>query len=444
MDHEKAIAAIRAQGGTDEDVVAYLTSVGAVETTDPNAALHASFKSGRLAKNQADKNAAERVSLAGGAIDALLQAPQAVAAGVPGAKLAMSAGHSLLYGKPLADVQRDINERTSDIPYASAIGRGAGTLAALGAGPMSLLSAPAGGAIVGGAEGLLTNNPDASMADRVVGAGLGMAGGAVAGKAAEFLTTGARALLGPSLGKTALRLKDNVARADAALFGAAKAEGDAIGTSPEIRTALASPGIKKYADIIRNSETWKGANDATILRETHKHMSEVSLKRGKSLAGADDFKAGTALEKSDTDLLKAKLRDAADAAGMTSFRPAVTTHAENAGVLDAFSKAANAARRELGNASLMGEKQAKMGPAATRRWMAKLSKPEGMAAVDGILGRTAELMTPNSSMINLFGIPRALRGVYRAGPLLQAADRVAGSNKALWAERGLLSILNAR
>lgn len=447
---------------------AYLRDTGQYRDADPNAALHASYASGRLAKNNADKNAAEQTGWwrtnIGGMVDAVLEAPETVAAGFPGASLLMSKGHSLLYGKPMSDVQRDINERTSDIPYASAIGRGAGAYAAMSGGPAALasggakiggaiggamasaaksLTSPAiGGAALMGSEQFLNNDQNQSLLSR---AGRGVAGGLFglgAGKLGEVLTTTARSVAAPSLGKAAEAIRSATRSADDALYGAAEQEGLLTPTTPQIQSALRDPAVAPFANIVRNSKKFAGANDATVLRETYKLMSEQSVKRGGAMATATDFKAGTSLEKDELDLAKRELLDAADSA-MPTFRKAVETHARNARINRAFATGANAGRREMSNTSIAGERLPKLSPVATRKTLDAMSQDEAEAFTKGVLGRTFERMTPGANPINLFGIPRAVQAVYRAGPLLRAADRATGYAPAIFTERGLLALLDA-
>lgn len=414
---------------------------------DPNASLHASYASGRLEKNVADKNAAEQMGWAraniGGAIDAVLGGAETVAAGVPGAKLAMSLGRSLFDTRRLPDIQRDINERTSDVPYASAIGRTAGAMVPLMTGPMATLSAAKGGAVLLGADKLLSNDPDASVGNRVAGAPIAALGGMLGGKAAEAVTTAVRPLFSPALGKAANFIKDKMRSADEALYGAAEQEGASALTTPQVQAALNSKTVKPFADIVRGTETFATADDATILRETYKLMSEQSIRRGAAIQGAPDFKAGTSLEKKEIDAAKKRLLDAADTV-MPSFRAAVETHARIARVNNAFVMGANASRREMSNTSLAGEKQVRLSPAGVRRDIDKMTPAEAEAFTLGVLGRTKEFMTPNSSMINVFGIPRAVRGVYRAGPLLRAADRQSGATLPIAIERGLLAGIGSK
>lgn len=407
----------------------------------------ASYESGRLAKNVAEKNAAEKMGWlrtnVGGAVDALLGSAETVAAGVPGAKLAMSKGRSLLSGEPMRAVQEDINERTSDVPYASAVGRAVGSTVPFLAGPGASLSAAEGGAALMGLDRLLANDPDATVSDRITGGiKMGLLG-AVGGKGAEMASTGVRAIASPSLGKAADAIKKTMRDTDEALYGAAEREGMAVGSTPEIAAVLKSKTVAPFARTIRGLEQFTGADDATVLREAYKLMSEQSVRRGTALAGAADFKAGTSFEKEAIDLAKKRMLDAADTA-MPSFRKAVEAHAQNAKVNRAFALGANASRREMTNASIAGEKLAKLSPTATRRALGKMSKPEAEAFTTGVLGRTSEMMTPTSTIINMFGIPRAIRGVYRAGPLLRAGDAASGSTGTILAERGLLSLLNAK
>jgi len=307
--------------------------------SDPMARYHEQAQAGTLQKDIAAKNAAEMQAAGlttptalpsasrGGlgkprsameriegqqALSGLIAAPAAALRDVYGGEALQAGARALARNEPYRQALSEIHaaeEETPDVVRKAMRVGGAGlATAALPGSPV------AQGALYGGLSGLLQANPDAGVSDRLVGAGVGTAAGALGGKAAQLGGTLLQSVLGKTLGKQAVNANAVQRAKDALAYGQAEAEGAAVGSTPAIRAVLNKPGIKEYADVVRQSETFKNANDATVLREAYKLMSEQSVKRGQVLA-AGDFKAGTSLAKSDLDLLKTQMREATQEPG---------------------------------------------------------------------------------------------------------------------------------
>ena len=92
VDIQSEVATLKAQGAPDEAIHAYLAQrYGPPTPTDPNAALHREFRSGNLAKRMTAANAADQAAVPS-MLDTASEIPETIAAGVPGAKLAIAAG----------------------------------------------------------------------------------------------------------------------------------------------------------------------------------------------------------------------------------------------------------------------------------------------------------------------------------------------------------------
>lgn len=271
-------------------------------TEDPNRLLHESYKSGRLAKNVAEKNEADKVSLLGGAVDAAVEAPETFAAGFGAAPL-ISAGRylrenagNILKGKtenrPFGDVQAEVNRETSDIPYASAAGRVAGSIPLMGkarqlgdaakalSGGSQLAANATMGATLGGAARLGANNSGEGVGDLLKGtiqdAALGAGMGVVAPAIANNTIT--RTLAGAGIGAA-------VAPEGYRTLGALG--GGAAAFSPSATLGLGAKAAAKIGDAIPaiKALTDKAGSALTSL-------SEATGLRGaanKELAGIDDL-----------------------------------------------------------------------------------------------------------------------------------------------------------
>lgn len=230
-DPAAAVAALKAQGAPDEAIHAYLTQrYGApVASAGPDAmvtGLHAAYQKGLLPKIEQGKSADEASALptkTGAALETL----ETPLAGVPGGALLMSGARKLTSpSQSFASTQADVNRATSDVPYASAIGRGIGGIASLGAVPASGLKA---GALLGGADQLLNNDPNSGAGARLARAGGGALVGGALGGLTDAALTGVRSALAPNASKAITDLQAARSAADQSSIGPsyATAEGQA-------------------------------------------------------------------------------------------------------------------------------------------------------------------------------------------------------------------------
>lgn len=207
-DPAAAVAALKAQGAPDEAIHAYLTQrYGAPVDTGPDATvkgLHAAYQKGLLPSIEQGKSADEASALPTktGAVLETLETPLA---GVPGGALAMSAARKLVDpSQSFASTQADVNRATSDTP-ASILGRGIGAVATGGVLPASGLKA---GAILGGADQALNNDPNSGLLNRALRAPVGALVGGGLGAATDRVLNAGRALFTPSATNQVLALQD--------------------------------------------------------------------------------------------------------------------------------------------------------------------------------------------------------------------------------------------
>lgn len=315
----------------------------------------------REKKNIADINAAERVGL-GQYAEAASEIPETVAAGVPGAKLGISAARAALQGRPLADVQREVNAETSDVPYASAAARAIGSLATL---PVLPASGAASGAILGGASEALNNDPGSTWG-RIPRALAGAGAGAVTGRLLEAGGNALRAKLAGTPTDVVHGLKEQRTLAGSLNYPRAAAEGQRffadLGDEEALRQAVSggadhapvpaltklldAPGIKPYADAVRASPRFANADDSVIGSEAFKLMSEAQGKKLTLQGNAGEFKAATDFALQD---LRAAKQQLGNAIGEIepSFPGANTTHR----IISGDIKAARDANRMLSKAA---------------------------------------------------------------------------------------------
>lgn len=309
-------------GGFDPIAIALAHAQPSDPMADPMAKWHAAYKSGRLQKNITDQNAAEQGPSTLGAFGQSLAATGAnLGSAVPGVPAAQMGLRSLIRPLVTGESAESLDQSLSDIEGAE--GKIPGPLRVAekfaGAAPAAALmpgSPMVASAAYGGLSGLLDAH-NRSVPQAAGRAAVGTAVGATFGKLGDLLTTGARAVLptwlggAPELGQNVLDRTTRMRAADATNYGQAATEGAATGSTPAVAQALARPDIAPYAAVIRNSRTFAGADDNTVLREAYKLMSERQGTAGARLANATDFKAGTALEKSDIGLAQQELKTAA-------------------------------------------------------------------------------------------------------------------------------------
>lgn len=155
------------------------------------------------------------------------------------------------------------------------------------------------------AEGI-RNAAQRGLFSAVMGGAIAPVAGRVAQGAAR-LTGRVRGM--PRLDRKAFELEDAMAAADAMNYG--KAAGEASSTPP-IREVLESKTVAPYAAMIRNSETFQNADDATVLMEAYKLMSQAQRRAGKSIEGSPEFFADLELKNADIGKAKERMLAAAE------------------------------------------------------------------------------------------------------------------------------------
>ena len=414
------------------------------DVPDPMAKYHAMYKSGQLekditAKNLKDEQATGPTASGGlatlGSLGGLLTAPQA-------------AVRSVVRGQPYREAVADIQGSEAQLPKAERIGE-----SIAGAAPAAAMlpwSPAVSGAVAGGATAAADPNPDLSIGKRAANTAIGTAVGGTIGKLGDLLTTGARAVLpewmggAKDLGKNVVDRTNAMRTADATNYGTAAAEGSAGRASPAVTAALAKPDIAPYADIIRQSRSFAGADDNTVLREAYKLMSERQGTTGARIANANDFKAGTSLENRDIGLAKQELSQATtDASGgspaMPSFPKANAAHAEAAGNIKAVQQGADDASRAMSGKDVAGKKLDKNSLAAVLQRTKGYTPEQASAAAEGILGRLSDnvglqydpSITTGFGLTKGFGVIPSLGKINAVGPLLRATDAAAPPNSLL-------------
>ena len=249
-------------------------------------ALHRAYKSGQLQKRNADLAQGEAVGPMQ-YLEAISQAPETFAVGVPGVGLGISAARAYLQNRPLADVQREVEAETSDVPYASAIGKGLGGLATA---PVLPGGAIKSGAAFGAASGLLNNaQAPTDYLERAQSAVQQGIGGGVLGKGAEMAVAGGRTIAAkaPELvkkGLTALRSKIGSVEYPAAL-----AEGQGKVASDELKAQLDHPDVAPIVDKLAGFRQNKdiGRYSPEMVDKVIKNLNDQQAAAQRALNSAD-------------------------------------------------------------------------------------------------------------------------------------------------------------
>lgn len=306
--------------------------------------------------------------------------------------------------------------------------KGAGALAKIGRGA-------ADAAIQSGVSGTVNNLTDATpegVLDAIkqggksalIGAGVAGTVGAVGGVAARAVD---RLKRSGSVPKRLFELKDVLASKDKVNYGKAEAEGAAA--APLVRpNALDAPDIKPYADEVRTSREFQGADEPTVIRETYKRLGQpqrAAIKQTES----GDFKPLAQASKEELRLAKADLMTDAEKA-MPSFPAANAEHAKGAGEIRALRKGAGVAA-VVGGAKPISEVNLDVKSAeAYTRAIPKLTPAEAEEALRGILGSVRGMVGFSRNPIGLFGIARSAVGVplaiHRLGPIVRQLEKQAG------------------
>ena len=210
------LLALKAQGTPDPlDALVALKNGNA----DPMAKWHADFKSGKLQRDVTNANEADAATIPDyPRLAAVAEAAQTPMAGLPGGALALSALRKTEGDtRPFAEIQGDVNRETSDVPYASALGRSVGGMASIGALPGA--TGLKAGAMLGGADQIANNDPHSGAVARIVrGVGGAAVGGALGGLT-DAAITGTRALMAPGASEAVQAAQGARSEANASTIG---------------------------------------------------------------------------------------------------------------------------------------------------------------------------------------------------------------------------------
>lgn len=271
-------------------------------------------------------------------------------------------------------------------------------------------------AIQGGVTGAVNNLEDVSPAGLLDAA---RAGGMSAVTAVP-MAAGMRGVVAGVRGANTLRnvvkakpldqvrhqMQDELAEMDAANFG--RVRGEAVGPATrEVSDVLNTQTIAPFAQMVRNSEEFAGANDNVILLEAYKRMSEAQRKSSKAQEGTAELLAGIAQKGRDIGLAKGRMLAAADPS-IPSLRPANAAHAAMRGEIEAFENTADAIQRIINKRAQKGEKILFDSPEALRRGIAQMTPQEAKTAYQAVLGRTREVMKLSANPLTGFGVPGAI------------------------------------
>jgi len=290
---EKAIAAIRAQGGTDADVESYVRSLGGQEVKAGPSERERGFRAAaRTATNEAEQAAlAAEPSM----VDAWLQrAGGGLSSGLsmlPGGKLVQAGARSVARQQPFREALADINLAQDAAPAVSRLpAQAAGIVASI-----PLAPARAGGAAIGAGFGgatrlLSTENPDESISDRLLGtAGATAAGGLIGAALPTAMRYGpSRVAVGAATGGL---LAGDERRVEGALAGGA------LAANPSFLARAASDATSRVMPAV--SRGMRNISEATGLRGEVNRLMQLRqgllTPLGGGVVGAGEVAAPTLL-----------------------------------------------------------------------------------------------------------------------------------------------------
>jgi hypothetical protein len=295
--------------GDDDDPLEQLKRIKAAEDADPLAQLKRLHPTPTSHKGVPFVDA--KPESAPGVGTKVLGTLSALDADIPGAEAAQAGIRALIRQQPYREALSDIKGGEETAPAAARIP------ARIAGGTVAAMTLPGSAAMQGARYGILnalgSSDPDQGVNSRLHHAAIEGLIGAATGKVTDAAVTAGRGAFAKSLGRAALDRKAATEAADRAAYGVAEAEA-ALHPGPTPRAvtdALAMPEIAPYVKVIRTSPSMAGADDAKVLREAYKLMSErQGMLEGR--INGKDFKAGTSLEQQDLGVAKRRLLGAAE------------------------------------------------------------------------------------------------------------------------------------
>ncbi len=448
QDPEAKLRALRAAAQNDPE--AKLAALRA----DPNAQLHTDYKSGKLRRDVASANEREAAAIPDNPLTtAVLEAATTPLAGVPGGSVAMSLARKGLTREsrsPLADIQQDVNRATSDIPYASALGRMVGGVATTGILPASGMK---GGAILGGLDQFLNNDPNSGVGARLGRGVVGAGAGGVLGGVTDRLITGGRALIGGNAANIRAGMLADQAASAKQLYGQALSEGQGRVMPAEVKAWLASEDIAPIVADLKATRPFANVSEESpeMVDAVYKNLSDKAgvmksklgavVPRNANLgrvAAADNAMA----RQEGLDAVAAPNVATGDPAFMPTYPKAVQDFATKARAISSFDKGYDAlkgsdvAAKNLNRPEKTGEGLAD--------WLSgpKSNAADAENATAGMLGRIRRTGQPSLSINPLkgFGLPKSDAFL---SPL-RTADAATGNTLPSGLQRAILALTQQR
>jgi hypothetical protein len=385
---------------------------------------HAEYRSGALAKRMQGANQRDAANLADeqasqpGYLERAATHVLNAGQGIPGVE-AVEAGAGALGSQLTSQPQTyrqslgTLRGATGQIGGKTAAGeRILGSTALL---PFLAASPVLAGAELGGADQALSANPDESLTGRAGRTALGAAGGALAGKAAQSLVTGARLLpLGaatrvlnrytgglvpevPTVQTAAANLLSRQAdRAASAsrLYGQAIAEGQGKSGTAAVKQFLAEPDIADIVDELSQTRQFQGvAKDSPeLLDAVYKTLSDRSaqLKKGLDAVTPNRPNIGR-FRLQDTKAAQGELLDALGGGTtmpgpMPTYPKAVADFAQRSGDMQGVQRGYDALRTGMSSTLPRAANLTRTTPEALTDWAQNASPSQREAAGEGVLG----------------------------------------------------------
>lgn len=390
-----------------------------------------------------------------------LEALQTVAAGFPGAQLAMSGLRAATSGVPVEEAKRQIQTEVTDVPTASAVGRMAGGLPLMAAGgaiagraPQALRTAvQAAGRLPvarSGAARLVGQGAALGAGEQVLSGAPGMEGrrlesalqaGAVGAVAAPALAGSTRlgfagrdllrAIRTPSTDVLKDAMEQSLRARTAPMYQAAEAAGRV--TQGPAQT-FGQPGIREYVDDILSSpsfrEKYPNPSQQDILKAVREHIIDVQKTAQNAAAvqagtGAQRVRAATRLSGKDAEVLARRLLDESDYFTQGAYRQAVTETARGKAAQQAGVYASDVASPVVRGTRVPARKIEAKGLAPFVRKIPQMSPEDVQAALPMARAELAQAVKLSPDVREAFGVPRAITAPLRArkilGPLEEAA-----------------------
>lgn len=331
---------------------------------------------------------------------------------VPGVEALQAGVRSLVRGQPYSEALKDIRGVTDEIPMAMKL---LAQAPAIAAGAKVLPFSPAkSGALIGAADQALGASPDQSVlgigedhpvAMRALRTLVGAGFGTVAGKLPEMGATSARVAKAPQASKLLKGLDEARAAKSGPLYAAAEAEGAAsraAGTfgTPKVKALFQRPEVAEIADGLSKLDEFQGVplESEKMLDSIYKVLSDQKGDLATKLQAVAQRKLNLGrFDKNQVQSIQNAILDAAEEAGMKSYRPAVQAFAEGSNVEKAAVRGGNAIRSRLNrNLPLMESQRPRVNelrnpsPEAFEEYVRKkVRSPEAREALEqGILANT--------------------------------------------------------